>query len=113
MDRTCKNCRWLETNGLHCLSLYINLLLEESRNGKTDSKKRYNRAKMYWCSMPDALPKEVEEYIEALQTENKRLEKELKKRKGAAGVLQQIADKLESFTGEQNVWKAIERLRKP
>ena len=33
-----------------------------------------------------------------------------KKMKGAPGVLQQITDKLESITGEQNVWKAIDHL---
>ena len=50
-----------------------------------------------------------EERIAELEDENKRL----KKTQGAAGVLQQVADKLQSLTGEQNVWKAIELLSKP
>lgn len=55
-----------------------------------------------------------QEFLEKLcvnASENKELREEMKKKKGAAGVLQQIVDKLKSLTGEQNVWKAIEKLQ--
>lgn len=51
-------------------------------------------------------------YTKEQLSENKRLKEKLKKRNGAAGVLQQIADKLESITGKQNVWEAIKILEK-
>lgn len=48
-----------------------------------------------------------------VKIENERLKKEVEKRNGVVGVLGQISDKLTSLTGEQNVWKAIDKLSKP
>lgn len=55
---------------------------------------------------------QVEAELDTANKENKRLQEELKTKKGAAGILQQIVDRLKALTGEQNVWKAIDILSK-